>query len=222
MRPGLGMLLNPNYNMKTQLSESLKKMEASVATISEERKAKLMPLVYFILDNQRANDPSELIFVCTHNARRSHMAQLWAAAAALYCDLENIECYSGGVEVTRIHPNALASLVRSGFEFSGDDEGSNPVFLVQLNESVMVEVFSKHFGDDTNPQKNFAAVLVCSDVAEACPFVAGASLRHPVAYDDPKEFDGTDSADEKYDERSFQIGTEMLYVMHTVSQKLAE
>ena len=192
-----------------------------MASINEERKTKLMPLVYYILDNQRANDPSELIFVCTHNARRSHMAQLWAAAAALYCDLENIESYSGGVEVTRIHPNALASLERNGFEFSGEDEGENPAFLVQLGDSVMIEVFSKKYDDDTNPQKNFAAILVCSEAAEACPYVEGASLRHPLAYDDPKEFDGTEFADEKYDERSIQIGTELLFVMKTVSEKLA-
>ena len=192
-----------------------------MASLSEDRKTKLMPLVYYILDNQRANDPSELIFVCTHNARRSHMAQLWAAAAALYCDLENIDTDSGGIEVTRIHPNAIASLQRSGFEFSGEDEGENPAFLVQLGDSVMIEAYSKRYDDDTNPQKNFAAILVCSEVAEACPIVEGASLRHPLTYDDPKEFDGTELADEKYDERSLQIGREMLFVMKTVSEKLA-
>tara|TARA_B110000046_G_scaffold184611_1_gene223565 strand:- start:2795 stop:3247 length:453 start_codon:yes stop_codon:yes gene_type:complete len=149
------------------------------------------------------------------------MAQLWAAAAALYCDLENIETFSGGIEVTRIHPNALASLERSGFEFSGDDDGKNPSFLVQLGESIMLEVFSKAYGDDTNPQKNFAAVLVCSEVAEACPNVEGASLRLHISYDDPKEFDGTKKAEERYDKRSIEIGTEMLYVMKTVSEKLA-
>jgi len=207
--------------MKPQLIQSLQKMEDKLSSISEVRKNKLMPLVYFILDNQRANDPTELIFVCTHNARRSHLAQLWAAAAALHCDLENIDTYSGGVEVTRIHPNAIASLERSGFDFSGEDEGANPAFLVQLGDSVMIEVFSKKYDDDTNPQKNFAAILVCSEVAEACPYVEGASLRQPIAYDDPKEFDGTELADEKYDERSLQIGTEMLFVMKTVSEKLA-
>ena len=207
--------------MKDQLIASLKSFEANISSLSEERKEKLLPLVYYILDNQRDNDPSELIFVCTHNARRSHMAQLWAAAAALYCDLENIETFSGGIEVTRIHPNALASLERSGFEFSGDDDGENPSFLVQLGESVMIEVFSKPYGDDTNPQKNFAAVLVCSEAAEACPNVEGASLRLPISYDDPKEFDGTEKAEEMYDKRSVEIGTEMLYVMKTVSEKLA-
>lgn len=207
--------------MKDQLIALLKSFEANISSLSEERKEKLLPLVYYILDNQRDNDPSELIFVCTHNARRSHMAQLWAAAAALYCDLENIETFSGGIEVTRIHPNALASLERSGFEFSGDDDGKNPSFLVQLGESIMLEVFSKAYGDDTNPQKNFAAVLVCSEAAEACPNVEGASLRLPISYDDPKEFDGSEKAEEMYDKRSVQIGTEMLYVMKTVSEKLA-
>ncbi len=207
--------------MKDQLIASLKSFEANISSLSEERKEKLLPLVYYILDNQRDNDPSELIFVCTHNARRSHMAQLWAAAAALYCDLENIETFSGGIEVTRIHPNALASLERSGFEFSGDDDGKNPSFLVQLGESIMLEVFSKAYGDDTNPQKNFAAVLVCSEAAEACPNVEGASVRLPISYDDPKEFDGSEKAEEMYDKRSVQIGTEMLYVMKTVSEKLA-
>ena len=88
--------------MKDQLIASLKSFEANISSLSEERKEKLLPLVYYILDNQRDNDPSELIFVCTHNARRSHMAQLWAAAAALYCDLENIETFK---QIQREYPS---------------------------------------------------------------------------------------------------------------------
>jgi arsenate reductase len=54
--------------------------------------------------------------------------------------------------------------------------------------------------------------MTCSDADENCPVVFGADARFPVRYDDPKQFDGTELEEEKYDERVEQIGREMLYV----------
>jgi arsenate reductase len=43
-------------------------------------------------------------------------------------------------------------------------------------------------------------------------FIAGAEKRIPITYEDPKAFDNTPQQAEKYQERSLQIATEMLYV----------
>lgn len=79
--------------------------------------------------------------------------------------------------------------------------------------------FSKKFEDDFNPDKNFAAIMTCSDADENCPFVSGAEFRKPITYVDPKESDGTDREAAVYDERCRQIATEMFYMMKLASSK---
>lgn len=37
-----------------------------------------------------------LIFICTHNSRRSHMRQMWAMAAVTYYGISGVFGYSGG------------------------------------------------------------------------------------------------------------------------------
>lgn len=189
--------------------------------VAEDRKPILAPLIDYISERQLANEVCRLNFICTHNARRSHMSQIWAAAAAVASDLDGIEFYSGGVEVTRFHPNALSSMRRFGFEIVSDDEDSdNPRYFLSLGEANMLELFSKRFDDDANPDGAFAAVMVCSDADSNCPFVPGADKRISVTYDDPKIGDGTAEVESIYDERSRQIASEMLYVMSEVSARI--
>ena len=189
--------------------------------VSEDRAQILGPLISYISERQLANETCRLNFICTHNARRSHMAQVWAAAAAVYSNLDCMEFYSGGVEVSRVHQNAMASMCRAGFDLLSDDESKdNPVFFLQVSDASMLELFSKRFDDDANPQSNFAAVMVCSDAETNCPYVPGAEKRMSVTYDDPKVGDGKSDEAEIYDQRSRQIATEMLFVMQEVSKKI--
>ena len=43
--------------------------------ISEERKKELKKLSVFVKEKNKIAD---LIFICTHNSRRSHLCQVWA------------------------------------------------------------------------------------------------------------------------------------------------
>ncbi|MEM9671082.1 MAG: hypothetical protein ACFB15_14955 [Cyclobacteriaceae bacterium] len=60
----------------------------------------------------------------------------------------------------------------------------------------------------------FAAVIVCSDADEACPFNPEADARFFFPYEDPKQHDNTPQESKQYDERFRQIAREMLYVIH--------
>ena len=73
--------------------------------------------------------------------------------------------------------------------------------------------FSKHYGDKSNPQAGFAALMVCGDADETCPFVKGASLRVSMPYLDPKIYDDGAYESAKYAERRDDIGRLMLSVM---------
>lgn len=76
---------------------------------------------------------------------------------------------------------------------------------------------SKLFDDVSIPQSGFAAIMTCSEADENCPFIPGAEIRIPLRYEDPKIFDGTESAASAYRERSEQIGAEMLYLFSKIS-----
>ena len=90
------------------------------------------------------------------------------------------------------------------------------MFFSEASEPILA--FSKVFDDPANDAKQFAAVMTCDHADENCPFIPGTEERIPVRYEDPKTFDDTDMESAKYDERSFQIASEMLFVFSQINQ----
>ncbi len=191
--------------------------QVSFETISEERKQVLAPLIQFIQSKVNNELTIRLNFICTHNSRRSHLSQVWAQTAAAYHNIENVFCYSGGTEATALFPKVAETLVNTGFEVKIISEGDNPIYAIKYNTNDHPVIgFSKSYEDDFNPQSEFAAILTCSQADGGCPFIAGAEKRIPITFDDPKAFDNTPLQTEKYQERSLQIATELLYVFSQI------
>lgn len=188
-----------------------------VDSIPDERKPILEPLIDFIQQKVNLKEEIRLNFICTQNSRRSHLAQIWAQCMAFHFGIGKLNCYSGGTERSALYPMTTEVLSRAGFEFDKLSEGQNPVYAIKYtdNEHPIIG-FSKKFDDAFNPTSDFAAVMVCSEAAENCPFVVGAAKRISVPYEDPKEFDNTSLEAEKYHEINIQIATEMFYVFSKV------
>jgi len=187
--------------------------------IRAERKKLLKSFADYIPKRINKEKEVNLIFICTHNSRRSHMAQIWAQTAAEYYNIPNIKCYSGGTEATAFNPSAVKAVRNVGFKVEKQDETENPIYLVYYSdEKKPLKNFSKVYNDRFNPQKKFAAIMTCSDADKNCPVVFGAEARFPIRYNDPKEFDGTDEEELKYRERFEQIGIEMLFTFMNVKQ----
>jgi arsenate reductase len=185
------------------------------ATIPEHRKPVLEDLAGYIQSKLDGKASVNLNFICTHNSRRSQLSQVWAKVAAVSNGIR-IKSFSGGTESTAFHPHAVASLLRSGFAITAEGE-TNPVYTVSFADDCQpLKCFSKRFDHPENQVAAFAAVMVCSDADENCPFIPGAEKRIPLQYDDPKAFDGTPEEASKYDERSLQIATEMFYVFSRI------
>lgn len=191
--------------------------KASELPIDKSRLAVLNQLIEYIQQKIDTQQPVRLNFICTHNSRRSQLSQIWAKTAAWVNGID-VETYSGGVEVTAFNERAVASCKRLGFEIEGDTSASNPKYWVKLDENTQIECFSKVYDDPANPNSGFAAVMTCSDADENCPFIPGAEARIPLRYEDPKAFDDTDLEAAKYDERSLQIASELLYIFHAIRQ----
>ena len=145
------------------------------------------------------------------------MGQIWAQAAAYYYGIEGIRTFSGGTEATAFNPNAVKAMVDAGFEIKSSGNPDNPVYQVSFaNDCKPMQVYSKRYDDESNPRKDFCAIMTCSDADENCPFIPGATLRIPITYEDPKAFDNTPGEYKAYAERCFQIGTEMFYLFNKV------
>jgi arsenate reductase len=185
--------------------------------ISSERKLLLEKISVYIQQKKDKNEPIQLIYVCTHNSRRSHFGQIWAAVASEFYTIENVSTFSGGTEATAFNINAINALKEIGFEINANNTSTNPIYEVKFSDEKNSSIcFSKVYDDAFNPTSNFAAIMTCGDAEENCPFIPGVDLRIGTTYNDPKEFDGTPQQDEKYRERSLQIALETLYVFSLI------
>lgn len=185
----------------------------------------LEALADWLAAREAAGEAAPVSFICTHNSRRSHMACLWFWAASVHQGLASARCFSGGTEATAWNPRAVAALRAQGFlvEDTGEEVEpgvSNRRYRVRLDaDGPALDVFSKVFDHPANPDKGFAAVLVCDSAAEACPFVPGAALRLPLSFVDPKESDGTPAESATYLARSEEIGRTMAWLAAAVRRR---
>lgn len=181
------------------------------------RKEVLEKVAGYVKSKMETNQPIRLIFICTHNSRRSHISQIWAQVAAYYYGVAQVETFSGGTEATAFNPNAVKAMSEAGLEITVVKEGTNPLYEVKYaGDAPAMTVFSKVYDEAGNPKADFAAIMTCSHADANCPFIPGATLRIPVTYEDPKNFDGTPQQDQAYAERSRQIAREMFYLFSKV------
>lgn len=202
--------------MFPKIQNTITQLEREASSIPDERKGILSLITKYIQDKKSANLPIQLNFICTHNSRRSHLAQIWASVAASYYGITPVDTFSGGTEATAFNSNAVDALESLGFQIDNPG-GENPKYLVHFSESEPpITSFSKVFDDVSNPTSNFAAIMTCSDADENCPFIPGTDRRIPLTYEDPKISDGTPQQKATYKERALQIGRELLYAFSQV------
>lgn len=204
--------------MFSKIENFIQELIADFDSISSERKVLLQKVTTYIQSKLDTKEHINLVYICTHNSRRSHFGQVWSKVASDFYGIKNISTFSGGTEATAFNSNAINSLNRIGFEISQTTDSSNPVYHVFHSEENFSVCFSKTYDHEINPTKNFAAIMTCSDAEENCPFIPGVDLRIGTTYDDPKAFDNTELQDAKYDERSRQIALETFYVFSKLTK----
>jgi len=186
-------------------------------SVSTARKNTLQLLIDYIQSKVDSKQDIYLNFICTHNSRRSHLSQVWAQVLAHYFNIKNVFCYSGGTEATALFPMAAKTLENTGFDIQTIADGSNPIYAIKYSDNEHPIIgYSKKFDSDFNPRSDFAAILTCSSADQDCPFIAGAEVRIPITFEDPKAFDHTPQQTKKYQERSLQIATDLKYVFSKI------
>jgi arsenate reductase (thioredoxin) len=156
-----------------------------------------------------------LLFVCTHNSRRSQFGQLWATYFSRILGLsEHVSCYSAGTEATECNIRTIRALESAGFRAQYSVCQPNPKYdLFSEGESSPIRLFSKTVDDNSIPKENIIALMTCSDAEENCPLVHGTLLKYSLNYKDPKEYDNTPEEKEAYWLKSKEIASEILFIL---------
>lgn len=209
-----------NSKLYPGIVQYIQNAEKDFDKIPADRKLALKKVALFIQTKLSSEKKVSLVYICTHNSRRSHTGQLWALAAAEYYGIKGVSAYSGGLEITAFNINAVKALNESGFKITKKTNGTNPQFESRYAEGIpSVISFSKKYMDTPNPTTNFGAIMTCAHADKNCPIVQGASIKISTPYEDPKEADGTPQQDQVYKERCKQIATEVLYSFSLVKQQ---
>ena len=108
-----------------------------------------------------------VLFICTHNAARSQMAE--GLLRALYGDL--YEAYSAGTEPRDVSPYAVRVMSEIGIDIGAH------------HSKGMAEYFGQQFD---------YVVTVCDHAKESCPYFPGAKKMLHQSFADPSALTGTE------------------------------
>jgi len=187
--------------------------EITALKVSSERQETLKNLADLIKSVDGLNSHVNLNFICTHNSRRSQIAELMLRLSAAYFKLNYISTFSGGTEATALNNRVVNALETAGFKINLLEEGENPVYTISFIKDGSEEptMFSKTYDHSSNPDK-IIAVMVCSDAEQNCPFIPGAEHRFSLKYEDPKHADDSPSEASVYENKLKEIGSEMYFL----------
>ena len=202
-----------------KLKAFVEQLLAQPFDLASDRPERLQAITDHITISLAGRGEAHINFICTHNSRRSQLAQVWAAVAADHYGIANVFTWSGGTEETAFAPQAVATLERCGFRIERTS-GENPHYAIKWsNEREPLECYSKTYDHPSNPQKDFAAIMVCSQAETACPFVAGATTRISLPFNDPKEAENTPEESSVYDARNRQIARVLFHAFSQIGYK---
>ena len=107
-----------------------------------------------------------VLFICTHNSARSHMAEGFLGAR--YGD--RYEAFSAGTKPSQVNPLAISVMAEAGIDISGHRSKGVEKFLGQEFDYV---------------------VTVCDHANETCPFFPGGKNRLHRGFKDPSAQQGS-------------------------------
>ena len=110
--------------------------------------------------------PTTVLFVCTHNASRSQMAEGFLR----HLGGDAFEASSAGTEPGELHPLAVEVMAEQGIDISGQQAKSVDDFVQQEFDYV---------------------ITVCDDARESCPFFPNARHRVHWSFPDPSKATGS-------------------------------
>jgi len=202
--------------MNVYLKKNIKNIIINSENILDNRKKTLLNISNYIKEKVLKKNVVNLVFICTHNSRRSQLAQVWSYVAINYYKLENIKVFSGGTEVDVFNFNVINSLKKSGLIIETIKKNK---FLIKISEQNKgLKYYSKKYDSKDNPKSDFLAIMTCSNADEKCSIIRGSEKKTFLPYKDPKTSDGSGNEKKIYDQTCFYIAQEMFLIMKNVKK----
>jgi arsenite transporter len=152
----------------------------------------------------------DVVFICTHNSRRSQMSQALLQALSAQVAWRGVLAHSAGTVATAVAPPVLTALREAGFTIDGGHDADPDRHLLRFaNDAPPLPLFSKTLGDASLPRDGFIAVMTCDDADEACPVIPGAAVRTALPFIDPKTADDTPDEAQAYATTCARIAHEL-------------
>tara|TARA_B100000886_G_C20398444_1_gene481503 strand:+ start:133 stop:756 length:624 start_codon:yes stop_codon:yes gene_type:complete len=205
------------------MSKTLKKYIQTILKnidkgVEKNRKDKLIELAQTIKNTYKNENNVKIIFICTHNSRRSQFSHAWAYVSSLYFKLDFIKPFSGGTEIDTVNLNVINSLINSGLKIEKTHNSKVIYLLKSFKKDKGINLYSKVYDSKLNPSKHFIAIMTCSDADQMCPVIRGADKKISLPYSDPRGADNTGLEKEAYDQTCSIIAKEMFYLMKQVKK----
>ncbi|NOR29272.1 MAG: hypothetical protein GQ540_12160 [Lutibacter sp.] len=189
--------------------------------IDKKRIILLESIATCIVNELKQHKNVHLNYICTHNSRRSQLAQIWSNYASNYFKINNIENFSGGTAVTSFFRNTVKTLQEVGFKFQLlEFSHQNPEYLISYKNCTNPIIgFSKLYDHEHN-KNPYIAITTCTNADENCPFIPDAVQRFHLPFNDPKSYDNTLYQSEKYLEASKQIAGEIHFIFNIIKNSI--
>lgn len=110
---------------------------------------------------------SRVLFLCVHNSARSQMAEGMLRAWGR----DRFEAASAGSVATEVRPLAIRAMAEIGIDIAGQASKTTEAFAGQSFD---------------------AAITVCDESREACPYFPGATTQLHWSFDDPSAATGSE------------------------------
>ena len=201
--------------MGVNINAFISQLKANASTIRVERKKALDHLAA-VINRQISEEGSSVVkFVCTHNSRRSQLAEFCMDILARENGLP-IMSLSAGTESTAFNPRMVKAIESFGFELIKYGQEPNPLYIYRISHNDLYYYSKKWDEELINYGKNII-VTVCDDAGENCPVIPSTFERIHLNYKDPKAFDNTPDESKAYSDKVIEIGTEMHYIIEQLS-----
>ena len=144
------------------------------------------------------NSCNKIVFMCTHNSRRSQLSEVWANILSNRLNLK-LSFFSAGTEKTKVYKEVIETLCRVGVDINKEGK---------LNlTSNTINIYSKTL--DEIKEDKFIGIMNCSDAEKHCPLDPRSKKNIKLFYDDPKKYDRTTKESDEYDRTCRLIASEL-------------
>lgn len=149
-----------------------------------------------------------IIFTCRTTTRRTQLLQTWMQTAFYYFGIFNKTTFSYGDTVSKVYPEVISVLKKSGFAFS--ESSTKPkAYVFYISEQYQKHgIYPKTISGTFDTSKS-VVVSICL-AGEPVSSLSSDAMNLP--YQSPTVFEKTPQEKQKYSDLNKQVAIEMLYL----------